>query len=90
MAGMGIRCFFGAAMKRTGVSGRAKGSTGINWSALYPDNGLKSLMVDKGMRRWARNDGLSRGWALVFRQYGRRASARRVPGAFPQSTTTPS
>ena len=63
MEGMGISCFFGAAMKRTGVSGRAKGSTGINWSALYPDNGLKSLMVDKGMRRWARNDGLSRGWA---------------------------
>lgn len=62
MEGMGMSCFFGAAMKRTGVSDRAKGSTGINWSALYPDNGLKSLMVDKGMRRWARNDGLSRGW----------------------------
>jgi hypothetical protein len=62
MEGMGISCFFGAAMKRTGVSGRAKGSTGINWSALYPDNGLKSLMEDKWVRRWALNDRLSRGW----------------------------
>lgn len=62
MEGMGIRYFFGAAMKRTGVFGQAKVSAGINLSALYPENGLKSLMVDKGMRRWARNDGLNRGW----------------------------
>ena len=62
MEGSGISCFFGAAMKRTGVSGRAKGSTGVNLSALYPDNGLNSLTVDKWVRRWALNDRLSRGW----------------------------
>ena len=62
MVGSGISCFFGAAMKRTGVSGRAKGSTEINWSALYPDNGLNALTGDKWARRWALNDRLSRGW----------------------------
>lgn len=58
---MGVSCFFGAAMKRTGIPGQATVSTGINLSALYPGNGLDWLTVDKWARRWAPNDRLSCG-----------------------------
>ena len=63
MEGMGISCFFGAAMKRTGVSGRAKGSTGINWSALYPADGWEWLKTDQTVPRRPRRDGQNRGRA---------------------------
>lgn len=47
---IGMRCLFGAGMKKTGLSGQAKEITGINLSAL---------VAEKGTRRRARSDRLS-------------------------------